>query len=358
MTWRNVSAKEGKRHFLFGKLHITDQADLAPLDDPTQTELNTIKLKLSWVRGCKKVYNNKAPESPESNDEEGSGESSVVEQPSVRWVNEKLVQKGHNGSAELGPPEPTCKPAPAPPSDGQKKQPRPYHYEYNKADKPPLFFVFHYAPKDWLQDKGIIRQPLPVPIIDLSNTPANTPQPRATEINTLQHRLALQEPEIHLPTPISTNNADRLALEKSWPPLGGNLAESLAPTTQQEFLTTAQGESESAGNDDPAIHVTDLNNETRASPPSLNRSEPRQPTPHSLLPIKREREPTPLNTIDVDVIPSDDEIVLLDVKPPKQKPIKRPRIKYEEDSKPTMGGLETKPNVFNQPEIDLWRLGC
>ncbi|KAF8593004.1 hypothetical protein BDV93DRAFT_530042 [Ceratobasidium sp. AG-I] len=100
---------------------------------------------------------------------------------------------------------------------------------------------------------------------------------------------------------------------------------------------------------------------------------PRSP----LAPRKRSREPVTIDVIDVDGLSSDDEIVLLEVRPSKD--VKRARIgQYEsravkseiQDVKPKLEVEETKPKtedlnsnlgpegMANGSVLDLWRLGC
>ncbi|KAG9121766.1 hypothetical protein FRC07_002138 [Ceratobasidium sp. 392] len=129
-----------------------NQEDLAPLNDPRLNDLNTIKVTLTWFRGCRKVYYEKESESSGSEADKEGNENNVGNKPdSMRWVNKKIAQKGHGGSAELGPlllkpPRAHC------PTKGgknkKKKKTKGYYYEYQKVDVPaPLTFIFHYAPK-------------------------------------------------------------------------------------------------------------------------------------------------------------------------------------------------------------------
>ncbi|KAG8697803.1 hypothetical protein FRC08_006319 [Ceratobasidium sp. 394] len=289
--WRAVTTEEGQRKFLFGKLQITDREDL--LEDATQAGLQTIKVKISWVQGCKKIPRKESTENDNSKAGKSLNGAGSTNEPGVRWINEQLAKKGHDGSAELGPPVPV---EPGPPADEKTKH---YRLDYEMADKPPLFFVFHYAPIEWLRDRGIARQPAITPSINLSNPQPQPPQDEERPVD-------------------SANSAPRtIGAPNSSLPLPGS---PLSPN--------------SSGDHKPAM------------PPSL--------------PVKREREPSPPNNIiDVDAMSSDDEIMLLDIKPSKDNAVKRPRLKYEDaDSKPVLEAQESKPSVSNDQEIDLWRLGC
>ncbi|KAG8727647.1 hypothetical protein FRC10_005801, partial [Ceratobasidium sp. 414] len=61
----------------------------------------------------------------------------------------------------------------------KKKKNQRCYYDYKIADTPPpSSFVFHYAPKDWLQDKGIIWQSTWDKDVNTphSHTPSPTPR--------------------------------------------------------------------------------------------------------------------------------------------------------------------------------------
>ncbi|KAG8720408.1 hypothetical protein FRC09_009602 [Ceratobasidium sp. 395] len=345
---------KGKRKFLFGKLQLTDQEDLAPLNDPKLEYLNTIKLKLTWIKGCKKVYHDKDSESSDSGGDQEATASDARSAPPVKWVNEQMVKKGHGGSAELGPLIP--KPPRANTSKGKKKKKeRTWHWSYRKAaDPPPLYFIFHYAPKDWLQDREIIRKSITIPAVDLSNTELQSQPTHDETVDALQNRALSPTPYREQETTTPTNNLPR---EHSLQPK----AEPLTSTAQEELLLPPH---QGTGHTDNAIASDQDNPMDRDEKahllslmhPSTNSSQLQQPSAGSLiLSAKREREPTPPS---FEVISSDDEIVVLEIKPPKQMTTKRPRIKYEgEDLKPVTDVLERKPTVPHQ-EIDTWRLGC
>ncbi|KAG8678174.1 hypothetical protein FRC08_018000, partial [Ceratobasidium sp. 394] len=326
--WDNVCIKGRKREFLFGKLQVTDQEELAPLDDTTVKDLNTIKVKISWVHGCKKVYCSDSSESSESSDSEvhpnGTGNDSG-NAPPARWVNEQLAQKGHGGSAELGPPLPKSPRTRSPAQENKKKKKKKkkgqsYHYDYQVAETPsPLCFVFHYGPKDWLQDKGIIRKPAPTPAIDLSN---GQPQPQPTQDEDVSaSRGHTLPPTSHDgpgqgPTAPAAKNATHSnpSQPRTVPPASTTEGERALSLPHDTHLADGAFSSDKyyTVDRDEKVHLTAL------ALPSANLSKSQQPTGSRTLSVKREREPTPSCTIDAEVISSDDEIILLDIKPPKQ----------------------------------------
>ncbi|KAG8708050.1 hypothetical protein FRC09_001473 [Ceratobasidium sp. 395] len=372
--WNHVYTNKGKRKFLFGKLQLTgkvlshagiesliqqndffpDQEDLAPLNDSELKYLNTIKLKFTWVCGRKRVYYDNDSESSGPEDVQEATGSGTRSSPPVRWVNEQMVQKGHGGSAELGPLIPNS-PRAKPSKGKKKKKERTWYWDYRGvADSPPLYFIFHYAPKHWLQDREIIRRSTTIPAVDLSNTELQ-PQPAHDEIvDTLQNRALTPtshgEQEIAAP-------ANNVLRDHSPQPK----AEPLTSTAQEELLLpphqdTSHSDNASFSGQDNAMDRDEKAHLLSLTHPSTNSPQLQQPSAgSSILSVKREREPTPPS---YEIISSDDEIVVLDIKPPKQMITKRPRIKYEsEDLKPVVDVPERKPSVAHQ-EIDPWRLGC
>ncbi|KAG9122518.1 hypothetical protein FRC07_001067 [Ceratobasidium sp. 392] len=350
---------------------MTDQEDRAPLDDPTLQDLNTIKVTIAWINGCKKVYYDEDSK-PKETAQSGT-ENSIEADPPARWVNEQMAQKGHAGSAELGPLIPNPPQADSPTKIKKKKKKQDWHYKYQKVDSPPpLSFVFHYAPKEWLQDRGIIRQPAATPVVDLS---ATQPQPQPTQDENAHPSPApheeLEQERAAPTTSTARNDSPRpkvgYLLSCQYAAIHPNLlsrstqTEPLAPTDHGELLRLPLREAcLTGGAVSPGQgYAMNRDEKARLSPltaPSINPSETQQSTGSRILSVKRERELSPPN---FEVISSDDEIEILDIKPSKPITSKRPRMKYEDkDSKPTRETLESEPYVCHHEEIDPWRLGC
>ncbi|KAG8781683.1 hypothetical protein FRC12_021624 [Ceratobasidium sp. 428] len=361
--WQSVSSNGGRREFLFGKLGITDQEDLAPLEGTTVKDLNTTKIKIRWVNGCKKIYHDEdsesaddSSESSDSSDAQEAGDG-TGNKPPARWVNEQLAHKGHCGSAELGPLIPGPSRTSASTWGKRKKEERRWHWEYQTVDSPPSFFIFHYAPKgrQWLQDKGIARQPAVTPVVDLINT---QPQPQLIRNESVDvSRSSIPPPGSHEEqegaAPIDNITHGHSIQPKSEP---------LTITAQEEQLASPQQGVSLANNAAFLGQDNNIDRDEKAlllppAHPSIFSPRPQQPSPGSnKLRVKREREPTPPS---FEVISSDDEIIVLDIKPPKRMAAKRPRVKSEDrDVKPVLEAPEQKPSIFHHQEIDSWRLGC
>ncbi|QRV92387.1 hypothetical protein RhiJN_20405 [Ceratobasidium sp. AG-Ba] len=365
--WDGVITGEGDRNFVFGKLQTTDCEDVAPLADGEQQELHTIKLKLSWIHGCKRVYFER------SNDSTGSEAGKSSSQSAKRLVNEKSTKKGHTGSAELGPAVPRT-PQPASPKRKGKKA-RDWYWDYEVADSPvPSYFIFHYAPKgkffnsvgrlplrkgsEWLQDRGIIRPTTIVPTIDITkgqepfqNDAEDEPTPHETRpIPEDYEQSALNTPPArHNSSPFGGSfriKRERLDLDM------GTESSQLSKSEDCSNIGSNNATAEPGFDRDP-------NATGRATPTTGSLSNPALSTTPAVIPAKRERPQSPVLAIDVDAISSDDEVVLLDIKPPKDHIPKRLCVKVEnEESKPILEATDVKPNGDVQQEIDPWRLGC
>ncbi|QRV92386.1 hypothetical protein RhiJN_20404 [Ceratobasidium sp. AG-Ba] len=371
--WSSVSSEGGRRKFLFGKLELTDQEE-----NPSQVQVQTIKVKLQWTRGIRKMYLERAPpaisipETTPSSIPPPVSESSLATEkmprasealpiePARRLINEKLAKKGHNGSAELGPlilpgsipalepgtqiinPKPST--SKVTPSKKQKKTNK-YYWHYENTDKPALNFVFHYAPLALLQEKEIARKPGPIPLIDITGDDEDILEyvPPTLPTDSLQQSIcgaAAVSPSTGNPV-LPRHSSQVLQTEAE---VSKSTEDAAYPGIDSSALNfnIAQGKKV-----DPAeLSLSGL----------VNSSQPNQST---VRPSKRPREPTPSGLIHANEF-SDDEIVLLDVKPAKLA-AKRPRVKYEderEDVKPTFEELDVKIAIKSDQEIDLWRLGC
>ncbi|QRV77576.1 hypothetical protein RhiJN_05591 [Ceratobasidium sp. AG-Ba] len=386
--WDGVITEEGDRNFVFGKLQTTgevasilvqsdtsikdvvdrsDCEDVAPLADAKQQELHTIKLKLSWIHGCKKVYFER------SNDSTGLEAGKSSSQSTKRLVNEKSTKKGHTGSAELGPAIPK---APQPTSPKRKgKKARDWYWDYEVADSPvPSYFIFHYAPKgkffnpvgrlpltkdsEWLRDRGIIRQTTIVSTIDITkvqepsqNDAEDRPTPHETRaIPESSEQLALNTPPLRNDSS-PFGGSFRIKRERLDPDMGAEPSR-LSKSENRSNISSNNVTTEPDFDQDP-------NATGRATPTTSRLSNPALSTTSAVIPAKRERPQSPVLVIDVDAISSDDEVVLLDIKPPKDHISKRLCVKVEnEESKPIPEAIDVKPNGDMQQEIDPWRLGC
>ncbi|KAF8606911.1 hypothetical protein BDV93DRAFT_553370 [Ceratobasidium sp. AG-I] len=344
------SVLNGKQEFCFGKLELTDREDVVRLDDDEGFEPNTVRIILKYTTGFSQVA--RKDKKSGSIDSKAPSAGATLESTlkpgdqKARHLNEQMTKDlVHDGSAVLTPPVP---------DKGKVEPSKMWTYKY--ADKDPVTFVFHYAPEGWLLDKGIKR--------------ASTPLPNP-EINLVDQE-DLLPPQQDICSP-------------RYPPEAFNAAvPSLTDTGAAERDPDGIGAREPF---DAAIGALESGPEPNAGPSSLVESLPPEgaddaavvvDSAESLLtPRKRLRELVPTGVIDVDGLSSDDEVILLEIRPSKD--VKRARIDRSEsqvvkpevqDVKPKPEAEEIKPkikgvkpslgheNVADNSVLDLWRLGC
>ncbi|KAF8606913.1 hypothetical protein BDV93DRAFT_604230 [Ceratobasidium sp. AG-I] len=344
------------RSFQFGRLQLTDKETLAPVDDPMQLELNTIKMTFQWITGFEPVAQKrtkkakKKKQSLEDDDSDSDADPAPKpENQKARYVHEQIAKKlAHSGSAVLGPP--TRRESA---SSGNKGK----VWTYDYADKDPVSFVFRYAPKEWLQDKGIIRSAVSLPV---------------PQINTIDGEDITPPQRIPSPPPSPLFYQPKAEPDSAVPDLT-NLCD-----TESNINGTDAGGSSTVPPDilepkqEPSLFI-----DQAATEGTGNENNIVNPPESPLVPQKRSREPAPTCVIDVDELSSDDEIILLEVRPSKD--VKRARIdQYEsqvvksevQDVKPRLEAEGTKPKTedikpsleveytTDDSVVDLWRLGC
>ncbi|KAF8606914.1 hypothetical protein BDV93DRAFT_553373 [Ceratobasidium sp. AG-I] len=383
-----------KQCYQFGKLQITDKEDVAPLDDPRQFELNTIKFVFRWVtdfskvpnksKKCKKLPQSKPEFKPKSNADSsrdsGSGQDTEPKDApalsKTKLVHEKIAKKvAHGGSAILGPPVPLDKAHVLKEKQKRERQEKRPLWRYKHTNKEPVTFVFRYAPKEWLMDKGVIRSSaavLPLEVNTIDDRDSLTPQvnlpPPSPSL--CQPKAGLYTAVLAIESPVTTEtdtfaalvDANTIAVNKSL----NELLALLQPKAEPDITSSLPAHHNKLDDKLDKIIAIEL---------------PQTP----IVPQKRLRESTPVGTIDVDMLSSDDEVAVLDTK--SSKAVKRARYckcgcgvlrPQDEDVKPKIEDIESKiesikheaedikpswmmehiHSLSNNSALDLWRLGC
>ncbi|KAG9120045.1 hypothetical protein FRC07_004626 [Ceratobasidium sp. 392] len=122
-----VTGASSIRLFAFGKRLLTDREDVAPSKGSSHKDLNTIRATLQWGTAGTSIPQTHF-EAPKENGP----------------IHEKAAKKGHAGAAGLGN------------SSSLVNKPMQVTFFRPVDDRKSLVFVFHYAPEDWLQARGII----------------------------------------------------------------------------------------------------------------------------------------------------------------------------------------------------------
>ncbi|QRV77577.1 hypothetical protein RhiJN_05592 [Ceratobasidium sp. AG-Ba] len=317
--WSSINTGEGRRRFLFSKLQLTDEEHFMS-DGFGQYRPQAIKVKITWIKGFKKIYLQDDAEVRRVAVHKDSIRGPSTSEPATYRMHEQLVIKGHDGSAQLGPLLPTNTTIPVIIQDK-----RPFRWDYTESDRQALFFIFHYAPSEWLQAKDIVsRRTIILPTI-LCGTNEQSSQKRAQD-------------------PTSPENFQQ-ELEKP---------EETKKMDKQECL---KGQSRSAST--PAELRTSLK---RQIPPAADLTEVARDTNIygiAALSTKRLREWSPPDVVEEALVSSDEEIVLLGFKSSRPQARKRPRFEMNRKELEAESGIsEVDPEPLSQQEIDLWRLGC
>ncbi|QRV92388.1 hypothetical protein RhiJN_20406 [Ceratobasidium sp. AG-Ba] len=313
--WSSINTGEGRRRFLFSKLQLTDEEHFMS-DGFGQYRPQTIKVKITWIKGFKKVYLRDDAEVRRVVAHKDSIRGPSTSESATHRTHEQLVRKGHDGSAQLGP---LLRTNAAIPAIVQDK--KPFRWDYTESGRQALFFIFHYAPLEWLQAKDIISRPtiiLPTSSCDANGQASQKGAHDPDSPENFQQGLGkLEETE---------NMSKQERLKVTW------------------LMDLAAYIHELPGSISKFKHSIQATKTIRAI---------------TAPPKRRSREWSPPDVIEEALVSSDEEIVLLEFKPSGSQARKRLRCEMNRrELKSEPGVSAAEPAALIQQEVDLWRLGC